>query len=162
MIAFKNLFNPSTQLNNKLIEDPSLLNTVEEEFMDYQALTKDDIPSSIWEAAEFSDNSYHVDVIWGYFKPWLPHLGEIAETVLVILHSNASEERVFSIIRKNKTKFRSCLELRRSLNSIMRIKMSPSESLLPYQEWKPSDELFKKCKSPTTAYNQEHCSSTRT
>ena len=34
-------------INNKLMEDRLLLNTVEEEFMDYQALTKDDIPSSI-------------------------------------------------------------------------------------------------------------------
>ena len=147
-------------INNKLIEDPSLLNTVEEEFMDYQAQTKDDIPSSIWEAVKLSENSYRMDVIWGYLKPRLPHLGEIAESVLVIPHSNASEERVFSIIRKNKTEFRSRLDLGRSLNSIMRIKMSFPESLLPCHEWKPSDELLKKCKSATTVYNQEHCSST--
>ena len=63
-------------------------------------------------------------------------------------------------IRKNKVEFRSCLELGRSLNSIMRIKMTFPESLLPCHECKPSDELFKKRKSATTLYNQEHCSST--
>ena len=104
--------------------------------------------------------SYRMNVIWGYLKPWLPHLGEIAESLLVIPHSNASEEGVFSIIRKNKTEFRSRLELRLSLNSIMRIKMSLPESLLPCYQWKPSDELLNTCKSATTIYNQEHCSST--
>ena len=34
-------------INKKIIEYPSLLNTVEEKFIDYQGLTKDDIPSSI-------------------------------------------------------------------------------------------------------------------
>ena len=53
---------------NNLTEEPSLLNTVEEEFMDYQAMTKDNILSTIWEAAKLSDNSYYMDVIWCYLK----------------------------------------------------------------------------------------------
>ena len=89
-------------INNKLIEDPSLLNTVEEEFMDYQGLTKDDILSSIREASKFFDNDYRMNVIWGYLKRRLPHLGEIEKSVLVIPQSNASDERVFSIIRAHK------------------------------------------------------------
>ena len=92
-------------INKKLIKDPSLLNTVEEEFIDYQALAKDDIPSSIWEVAKLSDNSNCMNVTWGYLKSQLPHLGEIAESVLVITLSNASEERVFSIIQKIRLNF---------------------------------------------------------
>ena len=92
--------------------------------MDYQALTKNDIPSSIWKAAKLSDNRFHTDVIWGYLKSRLAHLGEIAESVLVFRHSSA--------------------KLGRLLNSIMRINMSLPESLLTCHEWKPSGELFKK------------------
>ena len=92
-------------INNKLIKDPSLLNTVEEEFIDYQTLTKDDIPSSIWEVAKLSDNSNRIDVTWGYLKSRSPHIGEVAESVSVMSHSNASEERVFSIIQKIRLNF---------------------------------------------------------
>ena len=79
-------------------------------------------------------------------------------SVLVIPHSNAGGERVFSIIRKNKTEFRSRLSLERSLNSIMIIKSTLPESLLKCHEWKPPKALLQKCKSATTAYNEEHSS----
>ena len=51
--------------------------------------------------------------------PKLPPVNKIFEFVLVVPHSNSSEKRVFSIIRKNKTQFRSRLNLGRSLNLIM-------------------------------------------
>ena len=38
-------------------------------------------------------------------------LTRIAEAVLVIPHSNAEKERLFGIVRKNKTGSRSCLGL---------------------------------------------------
>ena len=59
----------------------------------------------------------------------LPLLSKIALCVLVVPHSSAEEERIFSMIRKNKTDFRSRLHLDGSLNSVMRIKMSFPESL---------------------------------
>ena len=80
-------------------------------------------------------------------------------SVLVIPHSNAGEERAFSIIRKNKTEFQSRLSLGRSLNSIMIIKSTLPESLLKRHKWKPPNALLQICKSATTTYNEEHLSS---
>ena len=42
-----------------------------------------------------------MDVIWGQLKPKLPLLSKSAKSVLVVPHSNSSEERVFSIIWKD-------------------------------------------------------------
>ena len=105
---------------------------------------------------DIDDKEYRMDVIWGYLKAKLPLLSEIALSVLVIPHSNAGEERVFSMIRKNKTEFRSRLQLGGSLNAIMRIKMSVPRELMPCYRWEPSHELLKKCKSATRVYNQSH------
>ena len=55
----------------------------------------------------------------GFLKTTLPNLSQIAIAVLVIPHSNAREEDIFSIVRKKKTEFRSLLDLGRSLNPVM-------------------------------------------
>ena len=52
--------------------------------------------------------------------------------VLVIHHSNASEEMVFSMVRKNKTSLRPSLALDGTLSSIISVKLGveePSEKL---------------------------------
>jgi hypothetical protein len=144
-----------------ILNDPTLLDSVEEQFLDFQGMCETDIPRNIWEAAQIGDiqdKQYRMDVIWGYLKSKLPLPGKIALSVLVIPHSNAGEERVFSTIRKNKTEFRSQLQLGGSLNAIMRIKMSIPRELLPCYKWKPSNELLKKCKSATRLYNEDHSS----
>ena len=97
-----------------MFKDPSILNVVEE-FLDYHALLNHDIPDNIWEGAKLFENGHQKDVIRGLLKPKLPHLGKIAESVLVILCSNSIEERGFFIIWKNKTDFRSRLNLGKSL-----------------------------------------------
>ena len=74
-----------------MIQDPSILNVVEE-FLNYQALLNHDIPDNIWESAKLSENGHQMDVIWGHLKPKLPHSRKTAESVLVVLHSNSSEE----------------------------------------------------------------------
>ena len=51
------------------------------------------------------------------------HLTRIAEAVLVIPHSNPEEERLFSIVRKNKTESRSCLSLDGTLSNILAMKL---------------------------------------
>ena len=79
-------------------------------------------------------------------------------TVLTVPHSNATQERVFSMVRKNNTEFRANLDMNRSLNSILRIKMGIPESLNPCHRWKPSLELLKMCKKATREYNQAHSS----
>ena len=87
-----------------------------QEFNDFVMLEEDDIPSAVREEAkaETSDGRYRVDVIWNFIhcmkrpdgQSQFPRLSRIALLVLTIPHSNATEERVFSLIRKNKTAFR--------------------------------------------------------
>lgn len=57
--------------------------------MSYQALSKHNIPDSIWESAEIGDYYYRMDVIWSHLMPKLSNLSEIAGSVLVVPHSNA-------------------------------------------------------------------------
>lgn len=49
-------------------------------------------------------------------------LFEIARYVLVLPHSNAEEERIFSTVAKNKTDFRACLSNKTTLPSILTCK----------------------------------------
>ena len=53
-----------------------------------------------------------------------PCLSAIAGLVLTLPHSNAGEERVFSLVRLNKTPYRSCLGVDGTLSSILTVKMS--------------------------------------
>ena len=102
---------------------------------------------------------YRMDMIWDYLRASLPRLVDIALFLLTIPHSNAAEERIFSMITKNKTKFRSSLNNNRSLNSIMRIKMNKPESFKPCCQWKFSEELMRKScmgKKACMRYNAEH------
>ena len=97
-----------------------------------------------------------MDIIWSHLRTDLPRLAEIALSLQTIPHSNAAEERVFSMIGKNKTKFRANLDLARSLNSIMLIKLNNPEALTPCYTWKPTDDLLRKCKSACMEYNRAH------
>ena len=94
-------------------------------------------------------------MIWVYLCSILPNLSDVPLTVLHVAHSNAAEERVFFIIRKNKTEFRFSLDVI-SLNAIMVVKMSNPENLLPCYRWKPTKELLKACKKAFTEYNEKH------
>ena len=116
------------------------MDTLEEEFYVYQAMSEADIPAHIWKESKVVEKldddgtevTYHrMDMIWGSLQEKLPNLSKVALAVLTIPHSNAREERVFSMISKNKTDFPSNLDLRRSLSSIMTIKMNKPANLLP-------------------------------
>ena len=121
------------RIHKAIVQDSSILNVVGE-FLDYQAPSSHNIPDNIWQSAKLSDNGHWMDVTWGYLKPKLILLSKIAESVLVVPHSNASEGKLFSFIQNNKTEFRSRLNFQRSLNSFMQIKMSLPESLVSCYE----------------------------
>ena len=53
-----------------------------------------------------------------------PRLRKVALLILTIRHSNTEEERVFSIIRKNKTCFRPRLDPEETLASIVTVKLA--------------------------------------
>ena len=86
------------------------LDKLNEEFIDYQTLSREDIPTSVWdEASERVDAdgggiSWRMDTVWSYLRilklPGVevrrfPMLSKVAQVVLTILHSNAGEERFF-------------------------------------------------------------------
>ena len=150
-------------INQQLMERPKLLNTLEEEFMEYQAMVKGDVPQYIWDEAFIKDTSqpdhYHMDMVWGYLQQRFPLLTEIALAILVVPHSNAADERVFSMIKKKtKQNFRSRLDLSKSLNSVMRVRMSLPEQIQPCYCWRTDKELLEKCKSACKEYNRAHSS----
>ena len=142
------------------IKDPHQLDALEEEYQQYKTMSNDDISKEIWEESlvKVSEgHTYHrMDIIWGEIRKSLPKLADIALFLLTIPHSNAGEERIFSIIGKNKTKFRASLSSNTSLNSIMLIKINKPESFKPCYCWKFSNELLKKCKAACKEYNKEH------
>ena len=112
---------------------PHELDELLEERIDFQLLSDDDIPSTVWEKASISLDdgaraTYHrLDLIWHHLSTMKAPDGThrfnrlclIAKLVMVIPHSNEQEERVFSMIRKNKTCFRPSLDPKGTLSSIL-------------------------------------------
>ena len=146
----------------KYLNDPQCLDALEEEYLLYEAMVDSEIPENVWEESLVKvteSRTYHrMDMVWSHLKTSLPKLSEIALFLLTIPHSNAGEERIFSMVGKNKTKFRSNLDNDKSLNSIMLIKMNKPESFKPCYQWKFSQDLLKKCKMACKNYNKQHSS----
>lgn len=80
-------------------------------------------------------------------------LSAVIKLVLVLLHSNADAELVFSLAGLNKTKARCSLALQGTLVSLMTIKMADLE---PCFRWEPSQSMIKAANSTTTTYNTAH------
>ena len=131
----------------------------------YQLLQEEEVPKEIWDKAlvrDDDDKHYHrMDIIWNFLSDKkLPdgslcfkRLSSISKLILVLPHSNAEEERLFSIVRKNKTAFRPTLDPKGTLSSILTIKFAGKE---PAHQFEPPKELLKKAKSATSEYNKMH------
>ena len=101
------------------------LSNLSEEIIEFQLLNDDKIPAAVWEDAlvrsdEYQDVSYYrQDILWQHLSTLkssdgrnvFKMLSKVAMLVLLIPHSNADEERIFSMVRKNKTQFRPSLGL---------------------------------------------------
>ncbi|CAJ1061395.1 Hypothetical predicted protein [Xyrichtys novacula] len=114
---------------------------VSEEFLDYQLM---DIPMPQ------DPTTFNVEEFWGSMSSTkskvtglrqFGRLSKIAALVLVLPHSNADAERVFSMVGLNKTKTRNSLALDGTLSSIMTVKMA---SLEPQCfKWEPPTPVLK-------------------
>lgn len=93
----------------------------------------------------------HLSQVTGVLR--FPRLAATSKLVLVLPHSNADAERVFSVVGLNKTKTRNSLALDGTLSSIMAIKMADLE---PCFKWEPSSTIIKASKKATGLYNQSH------
>ena len=86
-------------------------------------------------------------------------LFEVACIVLLIPHSNAAIERLFSLVNKNKndSSDRNRLDQDATLSSILAVKFDrpDSDSALGY-EFKPDKELLNMAHKATVTYNKEH------
>ena len=135
---------------------PLELSNLEDEFLSYQLLNESDIPDSVWKSAlvvEKDDKQYYrMDVIWAYLKT-VKHadnslvfkkLADVDLLVLTLPHSNAEEERVFSLVTKNKTKFRPNLSLDGTLSSIITVKLASSTPCSKFESGKEVLELARK------------------
>ena len=95
------------------------------------------------------------DVIWHYLSSLRAadnssRLARVAKLVLTIPHSNAQEEKLFSMVRKNKTAFRPSLDPEGTLSSILTIKLAARVSTLP------TKAVLSKAKAATWEYNKAH------
>ena len=75
-------------------------------------------------------------------------LFKVAKLILIIPHSNAGIERVFSLVNKNKSAGSDMnqLDIEGSLSSILAVKMERPESQEKCYYFKPSDELLNSAK----------------
>ena len=115
---------------------------------------------SVKESANLEDkDTRHVDVLWGYLRG-VKELGtndlqfglfKVAEVMMTIPHSNVGEERIFSLINKNKTPSRSSLKLDGTLSSLIVVKTHIDNPI----QWTPSEAMLQKAKDATRAYNEQ-------
>ena len=147
------------------------LDYLSEEFTDYQLLDEETIPDEVRKAATIIDDSekdtkyYRMDVIWHFLSSLkysdscfrFSRLANVAKLILVLPHSNAQEERVFSMVRKNKTSFRPSLDQKGTLSSILTIKLANIKNVHSFE---PEKETLKKAKSATYDYNKQHSKDT--
>lgn len=122
---------------------------VEEELCNFQAdrLTEDILQPDLRIDQVWHSISKLTSVADG--KPKYPSLCKIAELVIVMYHSNADCERIFSIVNKNKTEFRSSLSTRMVGNLMVR-RMELLATNTPCHAVTHSKDLLQKAKSAAT------------
>ena len=144
------------------------MDALSEEFIAYQLLQDEDIPSHVWDKAtvvadDDGHEYYRMDILWHHIstlksldgRARFSRLSKLAMLVLVIPHSNAEEERIFSMVRKNKTAFRPSLDPKGTLSSILRIKLAHTEAA---HQFEPNKDVLKEAKTATMLYNHAHLS----
>ena len=143
------------------------MDKLSEEFIEFQLLKDENIPQQIRDKAIVNvdtenDKFYHrMDIIWHYLSSLKApdhtarflRLPRIAMLVLLISHSNAQEECIFSMVRNNKTVFRPNLDPKGTLSSILTVKLANN---MPAHQFEPTKDLLKTAKSATWKYIKEH------
>ena len=120
-------------------EEPSELDSLTEEFKKYQLLRDSDIPDHVMELCMTDRGNLKLDSLGSFIGQMkdqaenallFPRLWMAVRLNLTITRSNSKEERVFSIVRKNKTCFRPRLDPEETLASIVAVKLKmESESV---------------------------------
>ena len=144
-----------------------------DEFCDYQTLPDECFGDDVLKEAKVIDGEedgevlihYRVNVLWWHIAQLVipdtaakrfKQLPKVAGLVLVLSHSNAGEEQLFSIVRKNKSESRASMRLEGTLSRLLVMKLQYPEQTVPCHKWSPTKELFDSFKKAATAYNAEH------
>lgn len=126
--------------------DNNTMNKLESEFLKYQLL----------DFSKEEKQKLPVDVFWhGVSKrvasvnnlPEFPHLSKVMKDLLVLPHSNADCERMFSHVRKNRTEFRSELG-NDTMKGILSTKFNLLSDCACY-DFKPDANLLSKAQKAT-------------
>ena len=144
-------------------EEPSEFDSLTEEFNEYQLLRDSDIPDHVMESCKTDRGDLKLDSLWSFIGQMndhaenallFPRLWKVVRLILTIPHSNAEEERVFSIVRKNKTCFRPRLDPEETLASIVTVKLvMESESV---ETFNIPQEVLTAAKKVTYKYKLSH------
>lgn len=112
-----------------------------EEFIDYCTYQ---LPSPITSITDITSYWYQIGKLTDIAgEVRYPRLCTLAKAVLVIPHSNADVERMFSQMGLNKTKLRNSLGTE-TLTALLRLQMNSQE---PCYNFTPGNELLEKCKN---------------
>lgn len=114
-----------------------------EQLIDYQVMDSAELPQE-----------KQVDRFWGLIgkQERFSELARLSKTLLCIPHSNASSERVFSMVTKIMTTNRMSLE-RSTVCALLSCKLNHSDE--PHQ-YMPSQKVLRHAKSATYLYNSAH------
>ena len=156
----------------------SALNTVNidemyDEFRAHQSLTDEDIGLIAWKEAKVVDASvndqeivhYREDILLWYISQMvIPessarrfcHLQKVTEVVVLLPHSNAGEERLFSMVPKNKTDSRPSIKLEGTFSNSLAMKLQYREETSPCFKFNPDENLVSSAKQAAKEYNREH------
>ena len=140
--------------------------------MSIEELPKEALTDSIIKEFENDDGEakieYRINILWYHLQSMKSLIGnnkkfymlfEVARIVLLIPHSNAAIERLFSLVNKNKndSSDRNRLDQDAALSSNLAVKLDcpASDSALCY-EFQPDKELLNMAHKATVTFNKEH------
>ena len=134
-----------------------------EELNKYQLLRDSNIPDHVMKSCKTDRGDLKLDSLWSFIGEMkdpaenallFPRLSKVVRFILTIPHSNAEEERVFSIVKKNKTCFWPRLDPEETLTSIVTVKLAmESESV---ETFNIPHEVLTAAKSATYKYKLSH------
>ena len=134
-----------------------------EEFNKYQLLRDSDIPDHVMESCKTDRGDLKLDSLWSFIGEmedhtekalFFPRLWKVVGLILTIPHSNAEEERDFSVARKNKASFRPRLGPEETIASILTVKLAMESKSV--ETFNIPQEVLTAAKSATYKYKLSH------
>ena len=131
---------PSAKLSPQAVKTDEI-HILMEEFMDYCISPLSSAVKSINQVDQYWHAVSRIQNLTG--ATCYPTLSTLTKAILVIPHGNADTERLFSHVGLNKTKLRNSLSIS-TLNALLMVPFNRQEKCF---EFKPSDELLRRCKN---------------